>query len=158
MNREEAIRWLEATRDNTYRKSTVCQQYLNMAISALSAEGEYIKKEDALAQAKASYRVAETIEELANLYEDNLNSLPTYSFPDREKGEWIPIEKREPEDIGNYIVTLDYDVHGRVVSQCFYHGKTIRWADFNDSVTAWREDIEPYKAESEDKRGGKANE
>lgn len=61
------------------------------------------------------------------------------------KGGWIPVEKREPEDIGNYIVTLDYDVHGRVVSQCFYHGKTIRWADFNDSVTAWREDIEPYK-------------
>ncbi|MBR1904882.1 MAG: hypothetical protein IJ819_00265 [Clostridiales bacterium] len=66
------------------------------------------------------------------------------------KGGWIPIEEREPEDIGNYIVTLDYDVHGRVVSQCFYHGKTIRWADFNDSVTAWREDIEPYKGESEE--------
>ena len=61
------------------------------------------------------------------------------------KGGWIPVEKREPEDIGNYIVTLDYDVHGRVVSQCFYHGKAIRWADFNDSVTAWRDDIEPYK-------------
>lgn len=61
------------------------------------------------------------------------------------KDGWIPADKREPEDIGNYIVTLDYDVHGRVVSQCFYHGKTIRWADFNDSVTAWREDIEPYK-------------
>ena len=68
-------------------------------------------------------------------------------YPDSAeiKRGWIPIEEREPEDIGNYIVTLDYDVHGRVVSQCFYHGETIRWADFNDSVTAWREDIEPYK-------------
>ena len=52
-----------------------------------SAEGEYIKKEDVLAELEKW--------EWQELYlpihfkENILDVLPTYSFPDREKGEWI---------------------------------------------------------------------
>ena len=62
-------------------------------ISTLSAEGEYIKKEDALSELEKW--------EWQELYlpihfkENILDMLPTYSFPDREKGEWIA------EDIHN---------------------------------------------------------
>ena len=57
-------------------------------ISALSAEGEYIKKEDALAELNKW--------DWQELYlpihfkENILDVLPTYSFPDREKGEDRP--------------------------------------------------------------------
>ena len=58
--------------------------------ASVSAEGEYIKKED-------------TIEYLNDLFGEmyhvsfgnvlqSIDSLPTYSFPDREKGEWISRE------------------------------------------------------------------
>ena len=94
MTREEAIKRIEKMVEGDdelgclfIRKDI---EALNMAISALSAEGEYIKKED-------------TIEYLNDLFGEmyhvsfgnvlqSIDSLPTYSFPDREKGEWISRE------------------------------------------------------------------
>ena len=70
------------------------------AISALSAEGEYIKKEDAI-KAIQKYGIGSfdlenyTAEQAERYVINSLDSLPTYSFPEREKGEWIA------EDIHN---------------------------------------------------------
>ena len=52
---------------------------------------EYIKKEDALRG--ADMLCLETSYDNQKV-EDMLNELPTYSFPDREKGEWIPMYDR----------------------------------------------------------------
>ena len=67
-----------------------------------------ISREAAIKQAKASYRVAESFEELANLYEENLKSLPSVQ-PSR-KGHWIEVaqysdgkHKIECSECGNYI-------------------------------------------------------
>lgn len=59
----------------------------DMAISALSAEPceDCISRQAVIEHAKASYRVAETFEELANLYEDNVKSLPSVQ-PKRASG------------------------------------------------------------------------
>ena len=64
---------------------------LDMAISALSAEGEYIKKEDAL---NICHRACDGDMDIDEWIEREINKLPTYSFPDREKGEWIPMFDR----------------------------------------------------------------
>ena len=92
MTREEAIRILKEHKimfqhDFGWDISTI--KALDMAISVLSADGEYIKKED-------------TIEYLNDLFGEmyhvsfgnvlqSLDSLQTYSFPDsaENKGEWI---------------------------------------------------------------------
>ena len=94
MNREEAIKRIEKMVEDDdelgclfIRKDI---EALKVAISALSAEGEYIKKEDALAELNKW--------EWQELYlpihfkENVLDVLPTYSFTDREKGEWISRE------------------------------------------------------------------
>ena len=52
-----------------------------------SAEGEYIKKEDALNDRKI-YALWNGSEKVYVVNADYLKSLPVYSFPDREKGEW----------------------------------------------------------------------
>ena len=86
MNREEAIQRIKDIRwEHATNKTNPDHVALSMAISALSAEGEYIKKEDALAELDKW--------EWQELYlpihfkENILDVLPTYSFPDREKGE-----------------------------------------------------------------------
>ena len=56
---------------------------LDMGISALSAEGEYIKKEDAI-KAFEPYRGYLSRSNDTKFVED-LKNLPTVSFPDREK-------------------------------------------------------------------------
>ena len=59
----------------------------DVAISALSAEGEYIKKEDLFNKTvrRNSIWNGTTNAEGKGL-EEIVNDLPTYSFPDREKG------------------------------------------------------------------------
>ena len=80
---------------NKFNADTV--EAFDMAISALSAEGEYIKKEDVLKGVRniAYNDFTATDGEkdwfVCNLNEvhEVINSLPTYSFPDREKGEQL---------------------------------------------------------------------
>ena len=55
-----------------------------MAISALSAEGEYIKKEDILFK-KWQFKFKDVDGEHWFVNVKDIESLPTYSFPDREK-------------------------------------------------------------------------
>lgn len=65
----------------------------------VSAEGKYIKKEDAINLYKKHqpYMATRHWE-----FEQELLNLPTYSFPEREKGEWIKIQSGDkdfPESI-----------------------------------------------------------
>lgn len=63
---------------------------------------------------------------------------------------WIPCSERLPEEIGTYLVTLDYEEHGTGITAVWYHGKQIGWdLSFADVVIAWQPLPEPYKAESE---------
>ena len=101
---------------------------------------EYIKKEDAI---NLTWREPTYTDPLNVLTEvrDGLNELPTYSFPDREKGEWIPVSERLPEDRGDYII--DYtNEFGEFVGISHYD-KYGFWSSSN--VIAWQPLPEPYK-------------
>ena len=101
MNREEAITALGDRNNLLWGMSQEEKKYyseaLDMAISALSAEGEYIKKEDVI-KVVQKYAVDEqdgseewrsrVNDYLCSVYQD-VSDLPTYSFPDREKGEQL---------------------------------------------------------------------
>ena len=64
------------------------EEAFEMAISALSTEGEYIKKEDALFK-KWQFKFKDVDGEHWFVNVKDIENLPTYSFPEREKGEWI---------------------------------------------------------------------
>ena len=81
MNREEAIEVLSTYDMSEDNEDKEFIEAIKMAISALSAEGEYIKKEDVLKFARNPLNRAVVCE--------YIEKLPTYSLPDREKGEWI---------------------------------------------------------------------
>ena len=91
MTREEAIQYLKDSyaigNDEDSRHHNEVMDYL---ISALSAEGEYIKKEDLFAKTidKNKAWLCTTNAEGKNLKEI-VEDLPSYSIPEREKGEWI---------------------------------------------------------------------
>lgn len=94
MTREEAIEYGKRVIELGLNDET--QAFCEMAISALSAEGEYIKKEDAI---NLTWREPTYTDPLNVLTEvrDGLNDLSTYSFHDREKGEWIEVIDHESE-------------------------------------------------------------
>lgn len=83
MNREEAIKVLSTYDMSEDNEDKEFIEAIKMAISALSAEGEYIKKEDALNDRKI-YALWNGSEFVYVVNADYLKSLPTYSFPDRE--------------------------------------------------------------------------
>ena len=66
--------------------------------------GIYIKKEDAIKafedSLKGKYILWDTQDKIKADVKKRLSDLPTYSFPDREKGEWI--------DNGNCSYTCSY--------------------------------------------------
>ena len=94
MNREEAIIQIKDLLSEG-RFLDKDKEALDMAISALSTEGEYIRKtdiinqianvEDYVSDGKVYICLGEAI--------NNISSMQGYSFPDREKGEWIPFVK-----------------------------------------------------------------
>lgn len=107
MNREEAINQLNdiksELKEHLVKKDIVA---LDMAISALSAEGEYIKKEE-FKSAIHNYFIGlnhNVTEEDIQAY---IDALALYSFPDREKGEWIATENEEMEVDGYFCSKCD---------------------------------------------------
>lgn len=67
-----------------------------------------------------------------------------------QKARWIPCSERLPEEIGTYLVTLEYKEHGIGVTTLWYHGRQIGWdLRVADVVIAWQPLPEPYK-EAED--------
>ena len=116
---------------------------LDMAISALSAEGEYIKKEDALFK-KWQFKFKDVDGEHWFVNVKDIESLPTYSFPDREKGEWIPVSERLPKAFETVLRTrVENGWNGTTYT--IVDTGCICPADYN--VVAWMPLPEPYKAE-----------
>lgn len=65
------------------------------------------------------------------------------------KGAWIPCSERLPEEVGTYLVTLEYKEHGTGITTLWFHG-SLGWdLRVADVVTAWMPLPEPYKAENE---------
>jgi hypothetical protein len=65
------------------------------------------------------------------------------------KGGWIPIEERKPHKYGNYYVTIEKS-YGAFVEEAWFgmvdgEEQFIQGAWIPSNITAWREDIEPYK-------------
>ena len=89
MTREEAIEVLQQDIPCEYDRDLI--EALDIAISALSAEVEYIKKSSAKSIILNRPNRREMIQAL--------KSLPTYSFPDREKGEWIFVQRGKNVDV-----------------------------------------------------------
>lgn len=95
MTREEAIANLNMisvafVEPVTKEQRTLINDTFDMAISALSAEGEYIKKEDVINY--LDDMPSELTEDGRRMVrqihlKEFVADLPTYSFPDREKGE-----------------------------------------------------------------------
>ena len=81
MTREEVIEVLQQDIPCEYDRDLI--EALNLAISALSAEGEYIKKSELLE--KLTY-MGDWNMDFYYVNEDMIHELPTYSFPSREKG------------------------------------------------------------------------
>lgn len=51
---------------------------------------------------------------------------------------WIPVSERLPEEIGTYLVTLEYKEHGKGITTLWYHGKQFGWdLRVADVVIAW---------------------
>lgn len=125
MTKEEAIKRMESMRWEHATNPCPDRTAFDMAISALSTEGEYIKKSELLQHV--------TTEELSDykdcdvIHAEEIDKLTTYSFPDsaENKGEWIPVNGIEdiPKS-GSYWVTKEYGYDTLV--------EKIRWSD------AWR--------------------
>ena len=144
MTREEAIRILKEHKimfqhDFGWDISTI--KALDMAISVLSADGEYIKKEDTIEY------LNDLFGEMCHVSFDNViqsvDSLQTYSFlgSAENKGEWIPVSERLPED-GRYLCTYETEF-----GDCVDFGKFYKGDWFVGRVTAWQPLPEPYKGE-----------
>ena len=56
--------------------------------------------------------------------------------------QWIPVREMLPEEIGTYMTTVDYELHGIAVEQRYYHGKGLGWDD--ECVIAWMPLPTPY--------------
>ena len=138
-------------------------------------EGEFIKKEDATKTFSDYFMYLQRLKHDENngckKYEqaginwclNTLNELPTYSFPEREKGEWIKIQSGDkdfPESIvcskcKNENSHLDFNEHGEPIGKVFVtskfcpncgadmRGKSIDPNDLThmfDGVTEWPKD------------------
>ena len=95
MKREEARSWIIDHWGNDLEDGTKQSEVVKICLSALSAGGEYIKKEDLL---KANDELWDGTFNLNNssvyvniMNKKKIDDLPTYSFPDsaENKGEWI---------------------------------------------------------------------
>ena len=104
MNREEMKAYANRVIDLGLNDET--QDFCKSVISALSAEGEYIKKSELLQHV--------TTEELSDfkdcdvIHADEIDELTTYSFPDSAEGEYI--ERGEALEI----IRKNYDLPTRV--------------------------------------------
>ena len=142
MTNEEAISQLKTIRDIGREPNYLNQtEAINIAISALSVpNGEYIKKKDAITLFQrvgvGSFDFDNYTPEQAERFIINqLNNLPTYSFPKREKGDF--------EGMTN----------GEVLKSIFPTAELILGnSDYIPNVLSVKEEWwnAPYKAESEE--------
>jgi len=77
-------------------------------------------------------------------YQIARTALEELRVKDMEPFEWIPVEKREPESSGEYMVTYQ-GLLGTKVKPMLY-GKKIGWWRYNnEKVLAWAEIPKPYQ-------------
>ena len=68
--------------------------------------------------------------------------------PAQPEPEWIPCSERLPEEMGTYLVTLEYKEHGIGVTTLWFHGPSIGWdLRVADTVTAWMPLPEAYRGD-----------
>ena len=120
MTKEEAINMLERLRfpDPWEPKlSKGAEEALDMALSVLSSDGEYIKKEDAL----GCFTWQNTKEDAWFAIKD----LPVFSFPDsaKNKGEWMSTEDRP----FGFCSKCDKDIDEAATPYCPYCGAKMTW-------------------------------
>ena len=87
---------------------------------------------------------------------NDLQSISTCDYYDSElktcrrsevPSEWIPVTERLPDEMGMYLVTLDYQEKGKGVVSLWFHNDEIGWnRGWNENVTAWMPLPKPYKA------------
>ena len=117
MNREKALTVLESHKahwkrlleekicDETEGKETI--KSFDMAISSLSAEGEYIKKEDAY---NCFLKWRPYMATRMDKYEKEMSELPTYSFPNSAENKGDLISRQAVKNIILGGVSTDTDV------------------------------------------------
>ena len=137
MNREEMKAYANRVIDLGLNDET--QDFCKSVISALSAEGKYIKKEETAEYVDSYIQELNTgygdvnshTNRILRMISDGIRNMPTYSFPDREKGEWIKIQSGDdkfPESIvcskcKNENSHLDFDEHGEPIGKVFITSK-----------------------------------
>ena len=124
MTREEAIKILEFEKQGVF-KSLATKVALDMAISALSSDGEYIKKEDAIEYLNDLFGEMYHVS-FGNVLQ-SLDSLQTYSFPDSAenkgedskvaKGQWIKFENGYKCSECGHIMDKVLSVSGNLIYQ-----------------------------------------
>ena len=67
---------------------------------------------------------------------------------DENKGEWIPVTERLPEENVHVLITVLHEGKTYVTTDDYF---CYGFDDWKDDVIAWQPLPEPYKAESEDK-------
>ena len=144
MNREEMKAYANRVIDLGLNDET--QDFCKSVISALSAEGEYIKKEE-FKSAIHNYFIGlnhNVTEEDIQAY---IDALALYSFPDREKGEWIPVSERLPEEGRSVLVCFrSQGGMAQAVSERFNISGEWRWSALGGrKPLAWQPLPEPYK-------------
>lgn len=75
---------------------------------------------------------------------DDVKKLPTAK--ENLVVDWIPVTERLPDEMGMYLVTLDYQEKGKGVVSLWFHNDEIGWnRGWNENVTAWMPLPKPYK-------------
>ena len=66
-----------------------------------------------------------------------------------QEQKWIPCSEKLPEEMGTYLVTLDYEKHGTGITTLWFYG-SLGWdLCVADAVTAWMPLPQPHKEEGE---------
>lgn len=144
----------------------------------LSAEGEYIKKEDAYNcflkwRPYMATRIDKYEKEMlelptysfherrieygtdGNLYEMSISNGKELSFPDREKGEWIPVTEKLPEEDSEVV----YCSTEGVIGTCHYYKGFNNYPQTDskkymfDNIVAWLPIPKPYISGADMKKG-----